>query len=327
MRLVNRSTVLFLGSIATAGLVACGDDGGGGGGVDPSGTDNTFVVSRVKIPETPNEATMQLGLDIDGLANDGVDNNLGTLLASIRSVAPSLDLQGSLDTQVDQGGIILLSNVKAKALDNASRVGMWIYVGANPTPPACMDASDMTCRKHLTGSGSFEIEAGSQTDAFLAGNIVGGKFTGGPGTVTLQIALGEGQPIDLPLQLARAEMNVSANGIATGSKLGGAIAKSDLDTKVYPAIHMTVADLVERDCPPPRSGANCNCAANSTGLSVLGFLDTDNNCEITVAEVQGTVDQLLTLDIDLDGNMQNDAVSLGVGVTAVVGSFPVPASN
>lgn len=323
MRLVNRSTVLFLGSIASAGLLACGDDGGSGGGVDPSGTDNTYVVSQVAIPETPAQATA-LGLDIDGISNDGIDNNLGTLLASIGSVASGLDLQGSLDESVDTGSIILLTNVKAKALDNASRVGMWVYVGANPTPPACDGAGDTTCRKHLTGSATFEIDDSAGTDGFLAGNIMAGKFTGGPGTVTLQIAL-SGAPIELPLQLARAEINVSANGIASGSKIGGAIAKSDLDSKVYPAIHTTVNDLLVRDCgPTPRTGADCGCGSGSTGSSILGFLDNDNNCDVTVAEVSATIDSLLTLDIDLDGNDQNDAVSLGVGVTAVKGAFTVP---
>jgi hypothetical protein len=153
-----------------------------------------------------------------------------------------------------------------------------------------------------------------------------GKFTGGPGTVTLQIALGDGPPIELPLQLARAEINVSANGIGAGSKIGGAIAKSDLDTKVYPAIHTTVSDLLVRDCGPlPRSGAMCGCTSGSTGLSVLGFLDGDDNCDVTVTEVQMTIDQLLTLDIDLNGDEANDAVSLGVGVTGVKGTFTVPA--
>lgn len=326
MRLVNRSTVLFMGSIASLGLVACGGDDGGTGDddIDPAGTNNTFVVSKVTLPTNATEATA-LGLDIDGKANDGVDNQLGTLLASIRTLAPGLNIQMSLDESVDQGGIVLLANMKAKDLVSSSGVGFWVYQGANPTPPACTDVSDLVCRKHLTGTGAFEIEAGTATDAKLAGNIMAGKFTGGPGNITLQIALGA-DPIDLPLQLAKAEINVSANGFGAGSKIGGAISQADIDGKVNPAISATVNESILRDCGPiaMRTGANCSCMAGSSGLSILGFLDTNDNCDVTLEEVKTTVNGILTADIDLDQDGANDAVSLGVGVTSVKGTFTVP---
>ena len=86
MRLVNRSTVLFLGSIVSTGLVACGGDDGGGDDVI-EGTDNLYVVSKVQLPASANEATM-LGLDIDGVSGDsnmGIDNQLAP--SSVRSAA------------------------------------------------------------------------------------------------------------------------------------------------------------------------------------------------------------------------------------------------
>lgn len=327
MRLVNRASVLFLGSIVSAGLVACGGDDGGGDDddIDPNGTNNTFVVSKVTLPTNATEATA-LGLDIDDKPNDGVDNQLGTLLASIRTLAPGLNIQMSLDEQVDQGGIILLSNIKATDLTNASRVGMWVYVGDDSmvTPAACMDASDTTCRKHLAGTGMFALDSTSPTDAKLAGNIIAGTFKGGPGTVTLQLALSDGPPISLPLQKAKAEIAVSANGFGTGSKLGGAISQTDIDGTVNPAIHTTVTGIIDRDCTGTRTPPSCGCMSGSSGASVLGFLDGNDDCNVTVDEVRMTVDGILTDDIDLSGDGVNDAVSLGVGVSAVKGTFTVP---
>ena len=334
MRLVNRSAVLFLGAVVTAGLVACGGDDGGSTGddIDPTGTDNPYVVSRIQLPATANEAT-QFGLDIDELAGDaagGIDNQLGTFLGSLSGIAPGLDLSGSLDEAVDTGSVVLLSNVKATALDNAAKVGMWVYIGDGDTamPMPCTDATDTVCRHHLDGTGMFSIEAGSQTDAKMAGNIMAGTFTGGPGNINLQLSLAaDSPPIDLPLQRAKASIKVTATGFATGSKLGGAIAQTDIETKIHPAIKDIVTDLIDRDCMgTPRTPPNCGCTSGSTGLSVLGFLDTatPRDCMVSVAEVTRTLNDLLQPDIDLDGNGVADAVSLGIGVQAVKGAFTIP---
>src|SRR5690349_14326632 len=137
MRLVNRSFVCIVGALSL-GLIACGGGGDDDGGttIDPAGTNHTYVASSLNLPEHAAEA-MTLGLDIDNKANDGVDNQLGMVLGSIGALAPDLDLQASVDEQVDQGSIILLANVKAKDLASASGVGLYVYLGQNPTPAAC----------------------------------------------------------------------------------------------------------------------------------------------------------------------------------------------
>ena len=330
MRLAKLLPTLLLAS--TLPLAAsCGGDDGGGDGIDPGGTDHTYVVSRVDVPSNGTEATA-LGLDIDDKANDangGIDNQLGMVLGNIGALAPSLDVQGTIDAQVDEGGIILLTNLFAKDLASSSGVGMWVYLGANPRPLPCTDANDMVCRKHLTGTGMFDIDVSSPDDASLAGRIVAGKFTGGPGTVTLQNALSEGMPIDLPLQRAKAELTgISATGI-TGGKIGGAILKTDLETKVYPAIAASIRTSFDEDCPmtPPRTIANgCNCMAGSTGKTLQTTFDkTPADCMISDSEVVGFVSGLVSPDIDLDGDGMADAVSIGVGIAATTGTFTVPA--
>jgi hypothetical protein len=329
MRLVNRSFVCIAGALSL-GLIACGGGGDDDGSVtiDPTGTDHTYVASSLNLPENAAEA-MTLGLDIDNKANDGVDNQLGMVLGSIGALAPDLDLQASVDTQVDQGEIILLANVKAKDLASASGVGLYVYLGDNPTPAACTDANDMVCRHHLTGTATFSIAAGSPTDAAIGGRIVNGKFTGGPGTVNLQIALAGGVPIDLPLQKAKAEINaVSATGWM--GKIGGAISQDDINNNVVPAIGNTVRTSFDETCMTMAQGGtapNCGCTAGETGETLRGLFDKmPNDCNITDAEVQMVVSGFLTPDIDLNGDMTNDALSLGIGVTAVGAVFtpPVP---
>lgn len=331
MTLANYLSTMLLATVLPLAAACGGDDSGGDGTIDPGGTNHTYVVSHIQVPTNGAEAT-SLGLDIDGKANDangGIDNQLGMVLGNIGALAPTLDIQGSIDGQVDEGGIILLTNLFAKDLASASGVGMWVYLGDNPMPAACTDVNDMVCRKHLAGTGMFGISASSPTDANLAGRILAGKFTGGPGTVTLQIALSAGMPIDLPLQKAKAELTgISATGI-TGGKIGGAIAKTDLETKVYPAIATTIRTTFDRDCPstPPRTIANgCNCMTGSTGKTLQSTFDkTPADCMISDSEVVGFVSGLVSPDIDLDGDGMADAVSLGVGVQAVAGTFTVPA--
>ncbi|KAB2891190.1 MAG: hypothetical protein F9K40_19005 [Kofleriaceae bacterium] len=330
MRLVKRSSVCLVGALSL-GLVACGgggDDDGNTDTIDPNGTDHTFVAASLNLPENAAEA-MQLGLDIDGKANDGVDNQLGMVLGSIGALAPDLDLQTAVDEQIDQGDIILLANVKATDLTNAPNVGFLVYLGDNPNPPACTDANDTTCRKHLTGTASFSIAASSPTDAAIAGRIVNGNFSGGPGTVNLQIALAGGLPIDLPLQRARAELSsVSATGWMTG-KIGGAISQEDIDNNVIPAIGDTVRTSFDETCDTSTQGGTmanmCNCEAGETGETLRGLFDKmPYDCDLTNAEVQMVVSGFLTPDIDLDGDGTNDALSLGIGVSAVAGTFTPP---
>ncbi|MBE7448883.1 MAG: hypothetical protein HS111_08310 [Kofleriaceae bacterium] len=327
MRLVNRSSFCLVGALSL-GLVACGggDDGDDGGTIDPTGTNHTFVASSLRLPTNANEATM-LGLDIDGKPNDGVDNQLGMVLGSIGALAPDLDLQGSVDEQIDDGSIILLANLKARDLTNASGVGFYVYLGTDASPMPCQDENDTVCRRHLDGSGSFSIDPGGPTDASLAGRIVAGKYTGGPGTVNLQISLGAGVPIDLPLQRARAELTgVSATGWTTG-KIGGAISQTDINTNIIPAIANTVRTSFDETCDVGGTPPNCGCQAGETGETLRGLFDkTPADCMISDQEVQDVVSGFLTPDIDLNGDGTNDALSLGIGVSAVAATFTPPAN-
>jgi len=333
MRLVQRSSILLLASAVVFSLAACGGSSSGGDDtVDPAGTAHTFVVDSVLLPTKAGDGA-KYGLDLDG---DGqVDNALGQILSALSSAAGSgsLDLQGSIDEQVLTGNIILLTNIKATALDMATGVAVEVFLGANPTPTPCTDTNvppDIaTCGQHLMGTGSFDIDPASPMDAQIIGKIIGGQFTGGPGTVTLQITLSSvGAPINLNLIGARAKLpGITDSGFGSAASPGiiaGAVTQNDLDTKVIPAVADTVSGQIARDCTnttPP----DCGCPSGSTGATVISLFDkSPQDCMVTVDEIKNNdlIKTLLAPDVNIDGT---DALSVGVGVTGVKGTFTVPA--
>jgi len=185
-------------------LAACGGSGSDNETpILPEGTHHGYVVSAVSVPTTSKEKA-DFGLDLGGLkskALDGItDNKLGGLFQTLSGF---IDINTAVNKAIATGTILLLVDFQTKDLANSSAAGFGVELGAMPNPPACTDMNDMTCGHHLDGHGSFQIAAGSPTDAVVGGKIVGGAFTGGPGDVTVQLALGGGTPITLSLVRAR----------------------------------------------------------------------------------------------------------------------------
>lgn len=329
MRLVNRVSMILLASGAL-GLAACGggDDDGPGGGqgeVNPDGTHNGYVLDSLVVPASNAQAT-SVAVDVDG---DGrKENALGNLLATLAGF--DLDLQSAVDEQLVQGGVIILADVQATDLSAATGVGLQVFLGENPDPAACASAEDTVCGGHLEGGASFDI--GTDYDALVVGNIVGGQFEGGPGEVTIELALAADSTVPVRLVGARVEMGVSAGALTSG-KMGGAIRSEDIDNELIPAVATLINNIVA-ECVP--EGENC-CEADSSGEQVLTLFDADGDCEVTVEEllasdlVDGTI---RNPDLDLfDGDSdtfnpnqdgEKDSISLGVGFTAVSGSFTAP---
>lgn len=329
MRLVNRVSMILLASGAL-GLAACGggDDDGGGDGpgeVDESGTHNGYVLDSITVPASNAQAT-SVALDIDG--DDRAENALGNLLATLAGF--DLDLQGPVDEQLAMGGVIILADVQATDLSAATGVGLQVFRGGNPDPAACADADDTVCGGHLGGDASFDIA--DDYDALVVGSIVGGQFTGGPGDVTIELALTETNAVPIHLVGARVEMGVTADSLTSG-KLGGAIRSEDIDNDLIPAV-ASLIDSIVSECVP--EGDAC-CADGSAGEQILTLFDADGDCEVTTEEllasdlVDGTI---RNPDLDLfdgDSNDYNpnqdgvkDSISLGVGFTAVSGTFTAP---
>lgn len=326
MRLLARSTFFAVATAALSfGLVACGgggDDDGDDDTPEPVGDHYHYVVDSVEIPLDSDQAE-ELGFDLDG---DGtIDNQLGNILSAlVQAGGESLDLQASIDSGVADGSILLLADLQAEALTSATNAGFSVYLGANPSPAPCADANDMVCGLHLAGTGTFDVDPSSPTDATVVGNISGGTFLGGPGNLSMQISLNEGTSIDLTLVAARAEVTGIAEGSLGASRIGGAVPEENVQNDVIPAVHTTISDVISEDCTG--SGTDCGCTADSTGLTVLGIFDEDEDCTVTLEEIQtnSLIVTLLRSDVDTDGDGTADALSIGVGATAISGTFTQP---
>src|SRR5688500_9626502 len=210
----------FLLAAACMPLVACG---GEDGQPTPEGTHYHYVANQVFVPTTNTQAR-EYGLDLN--ADGTTDNQLGMVLSTLAGMG--FDIQATIDTAVAEGSIILLVDFQTKDFTNTTAAGIQVFLGDNPQPPACNSGemyNEMTktgCKHHLDGSGMFGIDPQSPTNAALAGKSVNGTFTGGPGDVSLQIALGGTNAIKLDLIGARAKAS-SRSDTGVGRATSGGV--------------------------------------------------------------------------------------------------------
>ena len=306
-------------------LVACGGDDGEGQPT-PEGTHYAYVANKAFVPTNNNQAR-EYGLDLDG--NKTVDNQLGMVLGTLSTMG--FDIQGTIDAAVAEGSIILLVDFQTKDFNSTSAAGLSVKLGDMPNPAPCnqgetYDETTKTgCGRHLT-NGTFAIAAGSPDNAAVAGPIVNGTFNGGPGDISLQIALGGTDAIQLDLIGARAKASgITENGIES-IVVGGALTEDDLNTQVLPAIHAQIAPIIAEDCTMPQNPPGCGCAAGSTGKTVLDLFDggiqgSTKDCMVSVDEIKenSLIKSLLAPDVTINGTK---ALSLGLKVTATKATFP-----
>jgi hypothetical protein len=306
-------------------IAACG--GGDTENQNIEGMHYGYVVGKASVPTMPNDVTafaLDLGSKTSSKPDGLPDNALGSVFSALTML--KFDIQGTITTAVDQGNILLLIDFQTKDFANAATAGLTVKLGANAMPAPCNGSADTTCRHHLDGTGTFTIATDSPMDDVVAGKIAGGTFTGGPGDLTLQIAVGSTTPIKLALLHARATAtSISATGMT--AILGGVVTKTELTTQVGPPLLTSVKAVFDRDCPIPRSPPGCNCADGSTGALVGSVVDVSpKDCTLTIDELFGNpvVAPMLTPDsCSMDSCTTADSLSIGIKVEAVKGTFPL----
>ena len=280
--------VLFAAALTSLSFAACG---GGTDTITPAGAHHHYVVNKALVPTNNNESR-EYGLDLNG---DGTpDNQLGMVLGTLAGMG--FDIQATIDTAVLKGSINLLMDVQtsdATFMSDAS-TGFAVYIGSNPMPAACAGSDDVTCTttkpavctgcgNQLTPTGGM-FTAATNTDAALAGKIVGGKFTGGPGDLSIQIAIGGTMPIPLNLLGARVQATtmsdanlgtVSGNTVTGGVILAGAITQDDINNNIIPAVVNQLTPTIARDCTMLTAPPGCGCKDGSTGKTIIGLFDTN----------------------------------------------------
>ena len=333
-------------SVFVVGVLGCGDDGGVtpidappdappdapmADAPPPPVGHHHYVIDPLRVP-TNNTEARAYGLDLNGDAT--IDNQLGMVLGTLSTMG--FDIQGTIDKAVAEGSIILLVDFQTKDFTNTSAAGLQVLLGDTPMPAACTGAEMYCntatppvctgCSHHLGGTGTFTIKAGTPDTGPVGGKIINGTFTGGPGSISLQIALGGTTAIQLDLIGARAKASgISPDGL-TSVILAGALTEDDLNNKVIPAIQTQIAPIIVRDCNMLTAPPGCGCMAGSTGKTVLDLFDggvpgSTKDCSVSVEEIKqnSLIQSLLAPDVTINGQK---ALSLGIKVEAVKATYP-----
>lgn len=330
----------FAFAAAAVAAVSFGGCGGGEDSITPTGPHYHYVMNKLAVPTDDAQKT-QYGLDLDG---DGtVDNTVGGAFARIKTIL-GFDLQAAVDRAVLSGRIIGLADIQTSDFSSSSAVGMQFFLGSNPQPAAC-DVGDMPictganpavctgCGLHLT-NGTFSIAATSPQHDAITGKITGGTFTGGPGSLSLLISLGEAEPIRFDLVNARvkasgmSEANVGAvsDGKVTGGfTLAGIVTQEGVDKEILPGIVRQLnATVSAAGC----EGSPCTCNPGKAGddaKEILDALDSkegiNRNCKIEIEEVTKLSGLFLQSDVTFEGK---PAYGAGVKVAGTKATFTVP---
>ena len=250
------------------------------------------VINRMLLPKTAGE----YGMDFN---NDGkVDNKLGQILAGLQALHGGLDVQKDLDEQLKDGVILLLQDVFASDLTDSAKASLVTHFGKD---------LDNNASDNFSGSETFGIAPVTPGEIRLEGKIVGGKATFGPGTLVAPIAIGKVYVV-ITLRQAYVMGTVTAQGITNGL-MAGAVPLTDVTGRMLPGLATQMTQRLNSPLTTP------------AGLKLLKYFDKDADGTITVKELSG--DALLKSvlldqpDVDTDGDKKNDAISVGIGFTAV----------
>lgn len=263
-------------------------DGGGlleGGGPQPDQGAVTSLFTAVMNKLLLPTASGQYARDMDG---SGPKNQLGAILGTVTSLAPSTNLQPSVDKQINSGSLILLFDLLTPSLSDAANMAVGIGRGADlDGNPADNFSGSETFAMVTTGNGVIKVQ----------GAIVGGKLTA-DGDVAMAIPLGS-KPVVITLTKGHLEAKVSTSGLTQGV-VSGAIPATTITNVLIPGIAELLSDP-------------------TLDATVRALFDTDKNGTITAAELQTNplIGLLLAPDVDTDGDGKKDALSMGLGFSAL----------
>jgi hypothetical protein len=273
------------------------------------GEDRQYVVDTLVLPSTPKEL-QEFSFDLDD--NNIVGNQLGTVFRSLKTLS-GIDLQPDINNALKTDKLVVLVNARSESIEAAKQAGTWVFVGEK------------------NDTGKFSVTKTSK-NPLLPGAVVDREFDGGPGNVALPLPLAPGTAaVEVPLIGARVRFTFGENDNLENGVLAGGISVDDVQKILLPAWHKSFASVIAKDCTGTFPAC---CAPNSTGGKILDFLNTDDDCTLSLEEFQShtLIKQLFGADLDLlngkeFGPNQDkilDSVSLGVSFTAKKATFDLP---
>jgi hypothetical protein len=332
-------------SVVTLAGVACSSSN------TPTGPHYQYVANQVNVPTTTAQES-EWGLDLNG--GGSANNALGAVFVTLGQLG--FNVQEAVNAGVANGSITLLLDLQTPSFTSASAAGISVFIGGSAsTPPACNGSSDTYtctgsgsaqtctgCAHQFSGSASFTVDSSAMTNPPLVGPIKNGTMTGGPGGLSISIAL-TGAPIQINLIGAKVQasgLSATALGSTTGTQpnqsssdgatFGGGLTVTELDNTVMPAIVAQIASTMAAECPGCPGGAACvytnNPPCNCTGTAatiVSVFAGASKSCVITAQDLENNtlVKSVLSPDVTIDGM---PALSIGLNVTAVGAQFTAP---
>ena len=272
-----------------------------------TGVQYKFVTNKLLIPTT-SALAQAYALNIDGNAQNHLQNKFGEMLALLTSAAPGMDLQPTLDQAINSGELVSLHIVKASDLLNDPNVSWTLAKGQKTSSPPKFDGSDQ-----------FTLDSTVAAASPIVGSITNGHFTGGPGTTRVELFLND-QPLEVDLIGVRLEAALNAQGCTNG-KLGGGLTVEQFKGKLLPPIVDGLNQFVKAD--------------PAAGNTILQTLDSNHDGTITVQELANNPLLMAAISPDLDlldasGKFNpgqdgvKDSYSIGLGFTCVRADFTAP---
>lgn len=269
-----------------------------------------YVLDTLVAPTSNSQAQM-FGCDVDGDTN--IDNQLGAVLVTLAN--QGMPTQDAITDAVDRGAAIHLVEVVAASLASGP-ASVRLFGGTNPDPAACLDAGDVTCRRHFTGTAMFETDGATPEAA--AGQIQQGTLRASGGIAVLPLPI---FGVDTyTVRAAAVQLVLAPTTIQSPSKLCGTITQGEIETTLYPRIRDAANAAIARDCLQPAQ-PDCGCADPSEGRTYRGLLDTSPaDCTVTLDEVRNNslITALFAPDVTIGGA---PSLSFGFGVTGVGAVF------
>lgn len=253
--------------------------------------EDRYVLSYLRLPRSRDG----LGVDLDG--DGSIDSALGDVVDLFDSLGVSLSVP--LMRAVDEG--------RLRWLLAAARTGETFTLDVYEGLESPLDPS---------GGGIYEVDPAIEPTAFDGAATAETSFAVEGGPLMVRIPLFEGVPsIELPLDDARIEGQ--GDFAFLEASLGGTVAPESLRDGLFRPLSVFFELLVAED-------AGCPADCESDGLDLaLAMIDGDGDGRLSVDELEGfePLATRLAPDIDTDGDGVADALSIGVELEAVPGSF------